>query len=677
MATNLPTQARVVVVGAGVVGSAVAYHLTKLGERDVVVLERARIGCGTTWHSAANVTLMFPSPLSIRFGRYAAELYAGLEKETGQATGWRNCGRVMVAQSRARMDDLKRIAALGRALGCAFELIQPKEVAAKLPLMRTDDLVGGIWSPGDGRVNPTDLTMAYVKGAKGRGARFFEGTPVTGITTKGAAVAGVSTAKGDIACEVVVNCAGLWAKRIGEMAGVTVPLHANEHFYVLTKPISGITPDMPVFRDPDGLIYGREDVGGLLVGAFDTNAKPLPLSRLADDWAFGLLNEDWDQFEPYMKAAIHRFPVLETAQVRMLLNGPESFTPDGELMIGEAPNLRGFFVLAAMNSGGVVYSAGTGRALAEWIVEGESGLDVSAIDIRRFGRHHGNERWLRARAPELSAFHFAVADPSHDFATARDLRCSPLHGRLAATGARFASVMGWERPAWFADHSTGDGWFAAAGREHRAAREASALFDLSSSTKLLISGPDAGALLRRLAAADPMTPPGRVVSAPFLNERGGVESLATLARLDEQSWLALSAPEQATRDYHAIKSRIPPGARVTVLDMSAAWAALGLRGPRAAAVLARAGTRELDENSFPTGAMRAVEVGYATARAIRGPAADEWLLVLDAEYAVAAYEALMAAGAGLGLAHAGHLAHESLRLEDGRPACGRELTPWT
>ena len=449
MMDSVPAHARVVVIGGGIVGCSVAYHLALQGWREIVVVERQRLGCGTTWHSAASIGRLANSALGQRMLAYTVELLPRLEAESGRPVGWRNCGRVQLASTRQRLEDLRHVAAVGRAVGTPFEIISPREAADKLPIITPDGLVGALWSPGNGRVNPTELTAAYAEAATRRGVRFLETTPVTAVRTRAGAVTGVGTSRGEIACEVVVNCAGLWARRVGALGGVDVPLWANEHFYLLTKPMAGVSADMPTFSDRDALIYGREEVGGLLVGFFDRNAKPLSPDQLPEDFAFGLLEADWDQAEPYVKTAMARIPALGQTEIHMLLNGPESFTPDGSFLMGESPGLRGFFTLAGMNSSGINHAAGAGRALAGWITDGDPGIDVTAFDIRRFDASHNSEPWLRERVREVPSTTYLMHRAAPEFTTGRQRRLSPLHARLAERGARFDSVMGWERPEYF------------------------------------------------------------------------------------------------------------------------------------------------------------------------------------------------------------------------------------
>lgn len=669
MSEALPSQAQVVVIGAGVTGCSAAYHLTRLGVKDVVVVERHQLGCGTTWHSAGNITLLESLPSLMALFRRTHGMIPDLEREAGQSVGWRNCGRIVLARSEARLDDLRRIRSLGRVVGVEVEIIGPEEVKRKFPLMRTDDLVGAAWSPGDGRVNPTDITAAYMRVARQRGARLVEETKVTGFRMAGGRVTGVETDKGEIACESVVLAAGLWSRRIGAMARVDVPLYAVEHFYILTKPIPGVTPELPVFRDPDALIYGREEVGGLLVGCFDRGAKPLSLEALPEDFAFGLMPEDWDQFGPYMPGAIERIPALETAEIRTLLNGPESFTPDGLPLIGPAPGLAGFWVAAGMNSGGITASS-SGAVVAEWLVEGESEIDTTAMDIRRFGPAHNNERFLKARVSELPSFHFDIHGPGHDFKTGRGLRRSPLHDAMARAGAVFSAAAGYERPVWF-ETASAQGWEACLAEELAAGAEGAALFDLSSLTKIALAGPDSSAVLGELAGA---VPPGAPATGVVMaNGRGGVEAAPMALPWENGEWLLLDMPEQLVRLPDWIARNRPADARCVCTDLTGGLALLGLQGPQTGELLDLAGVVRA---GMRPGEMRAVEVGYATGQLLCLSAAhDGWLLVLPAEMAAGAHEALCAAGAGRGLRHAGHLAAEAMRLTAGRPAWGVDIGP--
>jgi heterotetrameric sarcosine oxidase gamma subunit len=683
---KVPTQARVVIVGGGIVGCSVAYHLTKLGWNDVIVLEQGRLSGGTTWHAAGLVGQLRSHANMTRLIRTSTELYASLEEETGLATGWKQCGSLTVARTPERMTLLRRTASMARAQGVTIELLSPREAADKWPVMRHDDLVGAAWLPGDGKANPADITQALAKAARTRGARFFEKTRVTGVTMRNGAVAGVETAQGAIACEVLCICAGQWSREVGRLCGVTVPLHSAEHMYIVTGPIAGVHPDLPVMRDPDGFIYFKEEVGGLVMGGFEPDAKPWGMDGIPADFEFQLLPDDWDQFEILMQKALERVPALETAEIKTFLNGPESFTPDNNFILGEAPEVRGVYVGAGFNSMGIASAGGAGRALAEWIVEGEPSLDLWPVDIRRFAAFNGNPTWLRDRVKEVLGLHYAMPWPNRELETARPFRRSPLYDRLAQKGAVFGSKMGWERPNFFApsgsdariDYSFGrQNWFEAAAAEHRACREAVAIFDMTSFAKFLLQGADAEAVLQRLCANDMAVPVGTTVYTALLNERGGFESDLTVARLAPESFLILTGTAQATRDAHWIRRHIPPSAQAVLTDVTSAYAVLALMGPNARALLARVSRAALDDRAFPFGAIREIDIGYATAWAARRSYMGElgWELYVPTEFAVTVYETLAAAGGDLGLRDAGYYAVDSLRIEKGYRAWGRELTP--
>ena len=683
MTQDLPSHAQVVIVGGGIAGCSLAYHLAKLGWRDVVLLERARLTSGTTWHAAGLVGQMRPNRNMTQMSKYGIELYATLEAETGQATGWKQCGSVNVARTPERMVAFRRQVALARGFGVEMHLISPREAGERWPLMRTDDLQGAIWVPHDGKANPADVTQALARGARSRGARLVEGVKVTGFDVSGGRVRGVCTDRGTIACEVVANCAGQWARQVGALAGVTVPLYSAEHFYVVTEKIPGTAPDLPVMRDPDGFIYYKEEVGGLLMGGFEPVAKPW-LETIPEEFEFQLLDEDWDQFEPLMKNAIHRTPCLETARVKMLLNGPESFTPDGNFVIGEAPELRGFYVSAGFNSAGIANGGGAGRLLAEWIVGGEPPVDVWDVDIRRFAPFHGNVRHLRERTVESLGLHYAMRWPRQELVTARPLRRSPLYDRLAARGARFGAKMGWERPIWFdapgaplPAHGYGKpGWLPRVEAEQRAVRSAAGLFDETSFSKFVLQGRDSLDLLQHLCANDMSGPVGAVTYTGMLNARGGFESDLTVMRTGESEFFVVTGTAQATRDADWIRRNA--GDRfVALTDVTGAWSVLALMGPKAMEILARVSPADLSEAALPRGRFRDIDIGYARVRAARmsyvgGPGLE---LYVPVEFAAHVYDTLHEAGAGLGLVDAGYYTIAALRIEAGRRAWGAELGP--
>ena len=682
---TVPTHARAVIIGGGIIGTSVAYHLTTLGWREVVLLEQGSLSGGTTWHAAGLVGQLRSTANFTRLIRYSAELYERLEAETGKATGFRRCGSLSVARTPERMIQLRRNAAMARGFGIEAHEIGLDEAWRRYPLLRTDDLVGAVWIPSDGKGNPADITQALAAGARAGGARVLEKVRVTGVTRRDGAVAGVETSEGAIATEIVVNCAGIWARELGRMSGVTVPLHACEHMYIVTEPFPGVAPDLPVMRDPDGHIYFKEEVGGILMGGFDPWAKPWGMNGIPADFSFGTLPEDWDKFEILMRNAIQRVPALESAPVRLLMNGPESFTPDNYFILGEAPEVRRYYVGAGFCSGGIAAAGGAGQALAQWIVDDAPPMDLSRADIRRFAPFHAEPGFLRARASEGVGVHYFIAFPNREFESGRGLRRSPLYDRLAAHGACFGAKMGWERANWFApmgvkaetEYSFGrQNWFPYASAEHRAAREAVALFDQTSFGKLLLQGPDAEIVLQRLCTNDVAVPPGRIVYTGLLNARGGYESDLTVARLSADCYQIITGAAQITRDAHWIRRHIDPGERATLTDVTGAWAVLGLMGPRSRALLEAVSGAGLDNGAFPFGTIADLAIAGAPVRAARITYVGElgWELYVPVEFAVGVYEALTEAGTGLGLVDAGYYAMDSLRMEKAYRAWGHELT---
>ena len=684
---SLPARARVVIIGGGVIGASVAYHLARMGWTDVLLLEQGQLSCGTTWHAAGLVGQLRASESGTRLVQYSMQLYESLEAETGLGTGFRRCGGVTVARTPDRLTQLKRTVATAEAYQLDCELITPGQARELYPVMRIADLAGAIWLPGDGRANPTDLTAALARGARDRGVTIRERTRVTGIATKDGAVTGVRTDQGDVEAEVVVNCAGQWAKQVGAMCGVTVPLHSAEHFYVVTEQIDGVHRDLPILRDPDGYTYIKEEVGGLLVGGFEPAAKPwVAPDKLPHPFEFQLLAEDWDHFEILMDSAVARIPALAETGIKMFYNGPESFTPDNQFILGEAPELRNFFVGAGFNSVGIASAGGAGRALAEWITEGEPSLDASAVDIRRFARFNGNNQWLHDRVSEVLGLHYAVPWPNRELASARPFRRSPAYHLLKQANACFGSRMGWERANFFAPEGENpaieygwgqQNWQPWSCAEQRAARTSVALFDQTSFSKYLMTGPDAEPVLQWLCTADIGVAPGRTVYTGMLNARGTYEADITVTRLSADEFLLVSSAATTERDQDHIRRRMPAHARATLVDVSSAYAVYGVMGPKSRELLTRLSRADFSDAAFPFGFSREIDLGYATVRATRITYVGElgWELYVPAEFAVGAYEDLIAAGADLGLVNGGYYAIESMRLEKAYRAFGRELTP--
>lgn len=684
--SKIPERAQYVIIGGGIVGCSVAYHLTKLGHRDVVLLEQGQLSCGTTWHAAGLVGQLRSQPAMTNLIRYSTDLYARLEAETGLATGWKQCGSVTVARSDDRMTMLLRTAAAARAQGVDVDVITAAEAQDKWPAMQVEDVKGGLWMPGDGKANPTDLTQSLAKGARMGGATVIEGVTVTGILTNNGVVSGVVTDQGTIQAEVVVNCGGQWARNLGLMCGVNVPLHSAEHMYIVTEKIDGITPDLPVLRDPDGYIYFKEETGGLVMGGFEPQAKPWAMDGIPDKFFFQLLPDDWDQFEILLENALMRVPQMAEAGVRKFYNGPESFTPDNNYLLGEAPELKNFFVGAGFNSMGIASAGGAGRALAEWIDQGTPTSDLFAVDIRRFADFNNNPTWLHDRVKETLGLHYAMPWPNRELDTARPFRRSALYDRLAAKGAVFGSKMGWERAIWFAEpgqvpknqYSFGrQNWHDNVAREHTNTRNAVSLFDQSSFAKFLVQGRDACAQLNRICAAQIDVAVGQTVYTGVLNHRGGYESDLTVLRLKDQEFLLITGSAQAVHDADWIRKNVEIDANVFLTDVTAAWSVLAVMGPKSRDTLSKLTKADLGNAAFPFGTSQQIDLGYATVIANRMTYVGElgWELIVPVEFTVSVYEDLMRAGAEFGLTNAGYYALEGLRIEKGYRAWSRELTP--
>ncbi len=687
---SLPSHAEIVIVGGGIAGCSTAYHLAKLGRRDVLLLEQGKLTCGTTWHAAGLIGQMRPNRNMTRMSKYGIELYSTLEAETGLATGWKQCGSVNVASTPERMKVLRKQVALAKSFGVDVEEISPQQAGELYPVMRTDDLHGAIWIPGDGKANPADLAMSLAKGARNGGVRIVEDIEVTGVIVERGRAVGVRTAQGDVRCEVVVNCGGQWARQFGRLAGVNVPLYSAEHFYVVTGKIEGVHPMLPVMRDPDGFIYYKEEVGGLLMGGFEPRAKPWKVDPIPSTFQFELLGEDWDQFEPLMTNAIHRTPCLETAEIKMLLNGPESFTPDGNFILGEAPELGNYFVCAGFNSAGIANSGGAGRLIAEWIVGGEASSDLWDVDIRRFGSFTGNRKALFDRTAETLGLHYAMRWPRQELETARPLRTSPLYDLLAAKNAEFGSKNGWERANYFKPPGVArpefglgkPGWLPWMIEEQRATREAVALYDQTSFSKLLLQGRDALNVLQRLCANEIDIPVNKMVYTAMLNARGGFESDLTIIRSADERFLIITGSAQAVRDADWINRNITPDEHAILSDVTGMYSVLSVMGPKARELMARVSPDDLSPEALKFSWTKEIDVGFSRVRAARmsyvgGPGFE---LYVPVEMARHVYLALHETGRDLGLRDAGYYALDALRIEQGRCAWGAELgpdeTPW-
>ena len=674
----LPAQASVVIIGGGVAGCSIAYHLTKIGVTDVVLLERRKLTCGTTWHAAGLVGQLRATRNLTELAKYTADLYHSLEAETGQATGFKQNGSISVAQTEARFEELKRGASMGKTFGLEIDVLSTPEIKERWPLLAIDDLVGGIFLRKDGQTNPIDTTQALAKGAKMRGAKILENTTVSRIRIESGRAVGVETDAGYIAADTVVLCAGMWSHGLAQQCGVAVPLHAAEHFYIVTEPIKGLPGNLPVLRVQDECAYYKEDAGKLLVGCFEPVAKPWGMQGIPQDFSFETLPEDYEHFEPILDAAVKRVPALADAGIQLFFNGPESFTPDDRYYIGETPEVRDLFLATGFNSIGIQSSGGVGKVLAQWIVDRHPPVDLCDVDIRRAMPFQANRRYLRDRTVETLGLLYAMHWPYYQYRTARGARRTPLHDRLIAAGACMGETAGWERPNWFAapgsspryHYSYGrQNWFAACQSECLAVRDAVALFDQCCFAKFLVQGPDACAILNHLSAADVNVAPGRIVYTQWLNERAGIEADLTITRLSESEFMVVTSAICQTRDLAWLRRQIQSraDARCTVTDVTSGIAMVGVMGPRSRELLQRLSGTDLSNTAHPFGQSRELEIGYARVRASRITYVGElgWELYLPAEHCLDVYEQLVAAGAEFGLRHAGYHAMGACRVEKG------------
>ncbi|MGE5202625.1 MAG: GcvT family protein, partial [Acidobacteriota bacterium] len=685
MASTLPSQARVVIVGGGVVGCSIAYHLTKLGWSDVVLLERKKLTSGTTWHAAGLIGQLRATLNMTRLARYTAELYASLEAETGQATGWKQRGSIAIATTRERLEELRRGASMAKTFGLEIHSVGPSDIKERWPLLDVSDVVGGVFIPRDGQVNPVDVTMALAKGATRRGARLFEETKVTAIRREQGRATGVATQQGEIKAEFVVIATGLWSRWLGKSVGVNIPLQACEHFYVVTEDFPELAPNLPVLRDPDHCAYFKEDAGKLLFGAFEPNAKPWAVDGIPEDFEFTELNEDVEHFAPILEAAMRRIPALERVGIRKFFNGPESFTPDVRYMLGETPEVKHLFVAAGFNSTGIQSAGGAGKVLAEWIVGGHPPMDLWDVDIRRMQRFQGNKLYLEHRVSESLGLLYAMHWPYRQYESARGARTSPFHELLAARGACFGEVAGWERANWFAAEGINAGyeytykrqnWFRCAAAEHDAVRNGVAALDQSSFAKFLVEGRDSEAVLQRISANDVAVADGKIVYTQWLNDRGGIEADLTVTRLSPTRFMVVTSAACAVRDFDWLRSHIPDGAHAVAVDVTSAFAVLSIMGPQSRALLASVSGEDLSNAAFPFGTSREIEIGYAKVRASRITYVGElgWELYIPTEFARNVFAAIARAGEAFGLKFAGMHAMDSCRMEKGYRSWGHDIS---
>jgi 4-methylaminobutanoate oxidase (formaldehyde-forming) len=673
-------------VGGGVIGTSVAYHLTKLGWKDVVLLEQGQLGGGTSWHAAGLVGRLRTSNSMTRINKYTVELYSQLQQETSHSVGWKQVGSLIVAKSEDRMIQLRRTMAMAELFGVEAHLISPKIAQEKWPLLRVDDVLGAAWLPHDGKVIPKEVPVALALGAKARGAKIYERIRVIGIESKNGRVTGVNTNQGIIQADYVVLCGGMWTRELGLNCGVTIPLYPVEHHYIVTEPLPGAFDELPVGRDPDLCIYFRGEGDGVMLGAFQESSKPWMVDKIPSEFSFQLLEPDWEKFSGPLANGKHRIPALETCKFAKFVNGPESFTPDNNFILGEAPEMRHLFVAAGFNSVGIASAGGAGKYLAEWMLAGEPTLDLWSVDIRRFAPWANNRKFLRERVTEVLGLHYQMAWPNREFESSRCIRQTPLHALLARQNACFGTKNGWERPNWFAtgglkpvtEYSFGrQNWFDCHAREHRGCRENVAIFDQCGFSKYLCQGPDALNLLQRLCGADVDVPKGKAVYTGMFNHRGTFESDLTVIRLDREEFYLISGTSQTIRDLDWIRRSLQDDERDCITDVTEAYGVIGVMGPKSRALLSRVTDADLSNEAFPFGTAQTISIGMATLRAIRITYVGElgWELHIPASQVAFVYELLMKAGRDLEVVNAGHYAINSLRLEKAYRAWGVDISP--
>ena len=681
---TLPARAQVVVVGGGIVGSSIAYHLTRRDVTDVLVLEQGQLTGGTTWHAAGLVSQLKSSHSLTRLATYSARLFEELEAETGQATGYRTPGSISVAADEERWEELLRGVSMASTVGVEIRQIDFDEALEFCPLLNVDDLVGALYIPHDGVTSPVDTTMALAKGAKQRGATFIEGVAVERLAVRDGRIHGVHTEQGFVEAETVVLAGGMWTRQLADTVGIKVPLQACEHFYIVTEPIDGVERGMPTVRDPGNYTYFKEETGKIMAGFFEPRGKIWNLDSIPRDFCFGTLPEDWDHIGPIFERAIHRMPALGEVGLQLFFNGPEAFTPDGVYHLGESTEVDGCFIAAGFNSVGIQSAGGVGWVLADWIVDGHPPMDLSAVDIRRTMPFQSEPAYLDARISESLGLLYAMHWPFRQYESARNVRMSPFYERYAAAGAVFGEVAGWERPNWFAtggehpayEYSWGkQNWFEASGRECDAVRNRVGLFDQSSFAKWYVEGPDALAVLNWISGNQIDAPIGRAVYTQWLNDRGGIESDLTVTRLEADRFMVVTAAAAATRDM-ALLQRACRDRDVTVTDVTDELPMLGLMGPNSRAVLSRLTDADLGNEAFPFGTGRRIEVAGVDVFAVRLTYVGElgWELYVDRADALTLHDAIVAAGADQGLIHAGYHALNTLRLESGYRHWGHDIT---
>jgi sarcosine dehydrogenase len=683
---NLPSHAQIIVIGGGIIGCSTAYHLARDHKADVLLLEQGRITSGSTWHAAGLVGQLRSSASITRVLKYSVDLYKNLQAETGLETGWKMTGCLRLATNQDRWTEFKRLATTARSFGMDMSLISPSEVKNMWPLMDVSDLVGASWLPTDGQANPSDITMALAKGARMHGAKLVEQVRVEGFDMKDGRITAVRTNQGNISCEKVVNCGGMWARQIGAMAGVNVPLQPVKHQYIITEKIDGLSTDAPTIRDPDRRTYFKEEVGGLVMGGYEPDPIAWDVSNVPDQWEFQLFDDDYDHFDQHMENAIARVPALNNVGVKKMINGPESFTPDGNFILGRAPECANMFVGAGFNAFGIAAGGGAGWVLADWVMKGEAPLDLWVVDIRRFSQMHRDRKWVSDRTLEAYGKHYTIAYPHEEYDSGRPLLKSPLYEVLKRQHAVFGSKLGWERPNWFAragdtrrdTYSMGrQNWFNSVGLEHEHVRSNAGIFDQSSFAKYRVRGSASAEALSWLCANNVARDNGLITYTQLLNSRGGIEADLTVTRLDDHEFYIVTGTGFRTHDLAWMKDNVPAGMDVQFEDVTEEMATLSLMGPRAREVLQTATRADVSNQAFPFGHTREIEIAGHRVWALRVTYVGElgWELHIPIKAAAHVYEMLVREGLEESAWTVGYRALESLRLEKGYRAWGSDITP--
>ena len=684
---DVPKKARAVIIGGGIIGCSVAYHLTKLGWKDVLLLERKQLTSGTTWHAAGLIAQLRATANMTKLAKYSQELYGSLEKETGVATGFKRCGSITVALTNERKEEIYRQASMARAFGVEVEEISPQEVKEKYSYLNIDQVKAGVWLPLDGQGDPANIALALAKGARQNGGTIIQNTKVTGFKKEGRRITGVNWSQGDergtTDAELVVNCAGMWGHNLGKMMGVNVPLHACEHFYIVTEPVKDLK-QMPVLRVPDECAYYKEDAGKFMLGAFEPNAKPWGMEGISENFEFDQLPEDFDHFEPILEMAVNRIPALGEAGIHTFFNGPESFTPDDAYHLGLAPEMDNVWIAAGFNSIGIQSAGGAGMALAQWITDGKKPFDLGDVDISRMQPFQGNKKYLFERSKETLGLLYADHYPYRQKASARGIRRSPFHSQLLEKGAVMGELAGWERANWYAERDQKreyeyswkrQNWFENSAQEHRAVRENVGIYDMSSFGKIRVEGSEACEFLNYISGANCDVPIGKIVYTQFLNEDGGIEADVTVTRLSELSFMVVTPAATRLADQtwmlrHSINFNI------VIIDVTSAEGVLAIMGPNSRKLLAQISSADLSNKNNPFGTAQEVEIGMGLARIHRVSFVGElgWEVYATSDQAGHIFEVIAEAGQEMGLKFCGMHMMDSCRIEKGFRHFGHDIT---